>query len=300
MSSNRARTGQPGKQNKLLETYMKIVRTGAPEEIEQFSKIERQKLVELLCTNSDLLNFMFDKMFVHRHGGAAGGRDEGTTFGMHQENDQESLDHLSPLAYGLGDIPGSLGASLDAARSHPRVFVGRTSEGQYQSTDTVAIGVPGFMQHPYGPMALNALNADGQTSGPISRSPPNARSPKAGASTVLGQKDGKGMTLMKDLNQLSSLQEYEHLQAKNRTSGRSGLETVNMAAYTQMSSGLHPQDSQIQASAQLPKIHRTNSSKRSVADQRMLQPRATQRPSYQTMRPRLHIKNGKLLCLGRT
>jgi hypothetical protein len=44
---------------------MKIVKTGAPEEIEEFSKIERQKLVELLCTNQDLLNFMFDKMFVN-------------------------------------------------------------------------------------------------------------------------------------------------------------------------------------------------------------------------------------------
>ena len=52
-------------QNKLLETYMKIVKTGAPEEIEEFSKIERQKLVELLCTNQDLLNFMYDKMFVN-------------------------------------------------------------------------------------------------------------------------------------------------------------------------------------------------------------------------------------------
>jgi hypothetical protein len=29
------------KENKLLETYMKIVKTGAPEEIEEFSKIER-------------------------------------------------------------------------------------------------------------------------------------------------------------------------------------------------------------------------------------------------------------------
>ena len=29
------------KQTKLLETYMKIVKTGAPEEIDQFSKIER-------------------------------------------------------------------------------------------------------------------------------------------------------------------------------------------------------------------------------------------------------------------
>ena len=47
----------------LLDTYMKIVQTGAPEEIEKFSKIERQKLVELLVTNQELLNFMFDKMF---------------------------------------------------------------------------------------------------------------------------------------------------------------------------------------------------------------------------------------------
>ena len=53
------------KNNKLLETYMKIVKTGAPEEIEQFSKIERQKLVELLSTNQDLLNFIFDKMFIN-------------------------------------------------------------------------------------------------------------------------------------------------------------------------------------------------------------------------------------------
>jgi hypothetical protein len=44
---------------------MKIVKTGAPEEIEEFSKIERQKLVELLCTNQDLLNYMYDKMFVN-------------------------------------------------------------------------------------------------------------------------------------------------------------------------------------------------------------------------------------------
>ena len=40
-----------GKKNKLLENYLRIVKTGAPEEIEQFSKIERQKLVELLSTN---------------------------------------------------------------------------------------------------------------------------------------------------------------------------------------------------------------------------------------------------------
>lgn len=42
---------------------MRIVQTGAPEEIERFSQIERQKLVELLVTNQELLNFMFDKMF---------------------------------------------------------------------------------------------------------------------------------------------------------------------------------------------------------------------------------------------
>ena len=50
-------------QPNLLETYLRIVKTGAPEEIERFSQIERQKLVELLVTNTDLLNFMFDKMF---------------------------------------------------------------------------------------------------------------------------------------------------------------------------------------------------------------------------------------------
>lgn len=42
---------QEPKQTKLLETYMKIVKTGAAEETDQFSKIERQKLVELLSTN---------------------------------------------------------------------------------------------------------------------------------------------------------------------------------------------------------------------------------------------------------
>lgn len=39
------------KQTKLLETYMNIVKTGSPQEIDRFSQIERQKLVELLCTN---------------------------------------------------------------------------------------------------------------------------------------------------------------------------------------------------------------------------------------------------------
>lgn len=53
------------KQSKLLETYMQIVKTGAPGEIDRFSKIERQKLVELLCTNTELLNFIFDKMFFN-------------------------------------------------------------------------------------------------------------------------------------------------------------------------------------------------------------------------------------------
>lgn len=44
---------------------MQIVKTGAPNEIDRFSKIERQKLVELLCTNTELLNFIFDKMFFN-------------------------------------------------------------------------------------------------------------------------------------------------------------------------------------------------------------------------------------------
>ena len=52
------------KKGNLLETYMRIVKTWHPDEIELFSKIERQKLVELLCTNQDLLNFMFDKVFM--------------------------------------------------------------------------------------------------------------------------------------------------------------------------------------------------------------------------------------------
>ena len=51
----------------LLQTYLRIVKTGAPEEIEKFSQIERQKLVELLVTNQELLNFMFDKMFKNNY-----------------------------------------------------------------------------------------------------------------------------------------------------------------------------------------------------------------------------------------
>lgn len=46
---------------------MNIVKTGAPEEIEKFSQIERQKLVELLVTNQELLNFMFDRMFKNNY-----------------------------------------------------------------------------------------------------------------------------------------------------------------------------------------------------------------------------------------
>ena len=58
--------GKSGKPN-LLQTYLNIVKTGAPEEIERFSQIERQKLVELLVTNQELLNFMFDKMFKNNY-----------------------------------------------------------------------------------------------------------------------------------------------------------------------------------------------------------------------------------------
>ena len=47
MEISSKRTGKPN----LLHTYLKIVKTGAPEEIEKFSSIERQKLVELLVTN---------------------------------------------------------------------------------------------------------------------------------------------------------------------------------------------------------------------------------------------------------
>jgi hypothetical protein len=58
------------------------VKTGSPQEIEMFSKIERQKLVELLCSNQDLLNFIFDKMFfnMQKEGpGASGGISEENT-----------------------------------------------------------------------------------------------------------------------------------------------------------------------------------------------------------------------------
>ncbi len=60
MRTTTQREDQP---KSLLQTYLQIVKTGAPEEIERFSKFERQKLVELLSTNQDLLNHMHDKMF---------------------------------------------------------------------------------------------------------------------------------------------------------------------------------------------------------------------------------------------
>jgi len=49
--------------NSLLNIYINTVKTGSQEEIEQFSQIEKQKLVQLLSTNNELLAFMFDKMF---------------------------------------------------------------------------------------------------------------------------------------------------------------------------------------------------------------------------------------------
>jgi hypothetical protein len=49
--------------NSLLNIYINTVKTGSQEEIEQFSQIEKQKLVQLLSTNNELLTFMFDKMF---------------------------------------------------------------------------------------------------------------------------------------------------------------------------------------------------------------------------------------------
>lgn len=55
---------KPVEHQRLLDTYLRIVQKGAPDEIDRFSKIERQKLVELLCTNQDLLNHIFDTMFV--------------------------------------------------------------------------------------------------------------------------------------------------------------------------------------------------------------------------------------------
>lgn len=39
------------------------MKTGSQEEIEQFSQIEKQKLVQLLSTNNELLTYIFDKMF---------------------------------------------------------------------------------------------------------------------------------------------------------------------------------------------------------------------------------------------
>ena len=49
--------------NSLLNIYINTVKTGSQQEIEQFSQIEKQKLVQLLSTNNELLTYIFDKMF---------------------------------------------------------------------------------------------------------------------------------------------------------------------------------------------------------------------------------------------
>ena len=51
MKESEESTAESEENSKLLDTYLNIVRTGSPEHIERFSRIERQKLVELLCTN---------------------------------------------------------------------------------------------------------------------------------------------------------------------------------------------------------------------------------------------------------
>eukprot|EP00347_Sterkiella_histriomuscorum_P015923 403355172 len=63
MNNNPGKTVSNVFNNSLLNTYINTVKTGTQDEIEQFSQIEKQKLVQLLSTNNELLNFMFDKMF---------------------------------------------------------------------------------------------------------------------------------------------------------------------------------------------------------------------------------------------
>lgn len=176
--------GEGSRQNKLLETYMRIVKTGAPDEIEQFSKIERQKLVELLCTNQDLLNFMFDRMFVHvneqQDNSSKGGMNKSNQFVLQQDHDQDSFEHISPLAFGMSEINGSNFHS-EAVRSRPIVKQVSNGYGQ-KSTDTVALGSKGQIS----PQDTSQVQ--------IEQSPQN-------------QKDKEN--LIKNLNQLSSLQQYE-------------------------------------------------------------------------------------------
>mmetsp|Transcript_13890 Transcript_13890/g.21654 ORF Transcript_13890/g.21654 Transcript_13890/m.21654 type:complete len:131 (-) Transcript_13890:282-674(-) len=43
--------GDDPRQRKVLDTFMQMMKTGQPEGYEMFSKIEREKLVELLCMN---------------------------------------------------------------------------------------------------------------------------------------------------------------------------------------------------------------------------------------------------------
>lgn len=55
-------------------------------------------------------------------------------------------------------------------------------------------------------------------------------------------------------------------------------------------------------SATLPKVNsskRTNSSKRSVADARILKPQGIPIRHFATNRPMMHIKNGKLMCANK-
>ena len=90
----------------------------------------------------------------------------------------------------------------DAVRSRP--FVKEISNGYGQrSIDTVALG---SKDRVISPQDMSQVQFDNQS--------PNNQTTK--------EKEN----LIKNLNQLSSLQQYEHIQAKNRTSGRSGIDTM--------------------------------------------------------------------------
>lgn len=56
------------RKDNLLQAYLNTVKSGDPKDVERFSAFEKQKLAELLVTNKELLQNIFDKMFRNREG----------------------------------------------------------------------------------------------------------------------------------------------------------------------------------------------------------------------------------------
>lgn len=72
---------------------------------------------------------MFDKMFVHVNEpqeGSSRGFNNSNQFVLQQDHDQDSIEHITPLAFGMSEMHGSHFHS-DEARSRP--FVKEVSNG---------------------------------------------------------------------------------------------------------------------------------------------------------------------------